>query len=68
MSQDGAETQDVADEKTACYYEQCYHQGAEGFDDGHGVIGEDVHYPTLAEWEEEIVNEIDIEGSATYVL
>jgi len=68
MSQDGAETEDVADEKTACYYEQCYHQGTEGFDDGHVVIGEEVHYSTLAERKEEVVDEIDIEGSSTYVL
>jgi len=68
MSQDGAETQNVADEKAERYYQQCYHQGTEGFDDGHGMIGEEVHYPTLAERKEEIVNEIDIEGSATYVL
>ena len=32
------------------------------------MIGEDMHYSTLVEWEEEIVNEIDIEGSSTYVL
>ena len=68
MSQDGAETQNVADEKAERYYQQCYHQGTEGLDDGHVVIGEEVHYPTLAERKEEVVDEIDIEGSATYVL
>lgn len=68
MSQDGAETEDVTDEKAECYYQQCYHQGAEGLDDGHVVIGEEMHYSTLAERKEEIVNEIDIECPATYVL
>lgn len=68
MSQDGAETQNVADEKAERYYQQCYHQGTEGLDDGHVVVGEEVHYSTLAERKEEIVDEIDIEGSATYVL
>lgn len=68
MSQDGAETEDVADEKAERYYQQCYHQGTEGFDDGHGVIGEDVHYSTLLEGKEEVVYEIDIKRSATNVL
>ncbi len=68
MTQDGAETEDVTDEKAERYYQQCYHQGTEGLDDGHGMIGEEVHYSTLAERKEEIVYEIDIEGSSTYVL
>ena len=68
VCQDGAETEDVTDEETACYYEQCYYQWAKGFDDGHMVVGEDVHYSTLLEGKEEVVYEIDVKRSATYVL